>query len=111
MKKLFRWTKTSISDIGEVDDKDKRRLLLWRHNLARIFITFFGVGFCLISSIPITTFFNKSNIYFVLLSNLQTVMAFLILILVPMIVINMAIVDILSHKIKKRKLDNGNKND
>ena len=111
MKKIFRGTKTSISDIGEVDDKDKRRLLLWGHNLAWIFITFFGVGFCLISSIPITTFFNKSNIYFVLLSNLQTVMAFLILILVPVLVINMAIVDILSHKIKKRKIDNGNKFD
>lgn len=108
MKKLFRWTKTSI---GEVDDKDKRRLLLWTHNLALICITFFGVGFCLISSIPVTAFFNKLNIYFILLSNLQTVMAFLILILVPMLVINMAIVDILSHKIKKKKLDNGNKND
>ena len=111
MKKLFRWTKTSISEIGEVDDKDKRRLLLWRHNLALIFITFFGVGFCLISSILVTAFSNKSNIYFALLSNLQTVMAFLILILVPMLVINMAIVDILSHKIKKRKLDNENKDE
>ena len=40
-----------------------------------------------------------------------TKMAFLILILVPMPVINMAIVDILSHKIKKRKLDSENKDE
>lgn len=110
MKKLFKSTKAP--EVNEVDDKDKRRLYLWTYRRDVIYDTFFAVGFILTISLLITSsFHSKSNIYFVILSNLQPVMAVLILILLPILVINAVTVDILEHQIKKRKIDNGNKAD